>query len=293
MAKLPYISIVIPIYNNSNGLSHILKALKSQKYPANRFEIIVVDNDSSDNPEKIVNSYPNIHFLKETRYTKSPYSARNRGIEVAKGEIIALLDSTCKPCEDWLLNGTKHLKKADLIGGKVIFDVTLKSNIWEIYDSVSNIKMKESIERRGLAVGCNLFIKTVLFNELGLFEEGLRSGGDLRWTKNATLNGYLLKFADTAIVTMKPKNYRSLLNKTIRVATGQPKVWLESGTFFLTFMKRIILFWVPPNPIYLSKNIRNSSLPEAKRYFFCLYCIRYFFRLISVYGFIKGLLIKH
>ncbi|SKB70676.1 Glycosyltransferase involved in cell wall bisynthesis [Parapedobacter luteus] len=289
MANLPFVSVIIPVFNNAVGLFKTLSRINQQHYPKDRYEVIVVDNGSIDAPEKIAKAF-GATFLREIHHLNSPYSARNRGLEIAKGSILILLDTTCQPIEQWMVNGIKDLraKGVDLIAGNVAFAVDHNSSIGEIYDSVSNIKMRELVENRGMAAGCNLFVKREVFECIGHFEEGLRSGGDLRWTKKATENGFKLSYSNEAKVLMTPKKFKALLLKAIRVSKGHPRLWLEEKVFLANFIKRVLLFWLPPNPLYLKKNIANSSFPEAKRYFVLLYLIRYLFRLISIIGFIQG-----
>ena len=117
-------------------------------------------------------------LLQEINYLNSPYSARNRGIEIANGAIIALLDSTCVPNLDWLEKGVKffHTNQDDLFGGNVIFNFEEKITAAKVYDSITNIQMERIIKERNVAVTANLWIKKHVFNEIGLFVEGIRSG---------------------------------------------------------------------------------------------------------------------
>jgi len=92
---LPLVSIIIPTYNHANFLSKALDSVMSQTY--NNWEIIVIDNQSTDGTYKIINKYkdPRIQYFKisnEGIIAKS----RNLGIKVAKGKWIAFLDS-----DDW------------------------------------------------------------------------------------------------------------------------------------------------------------------------------------------------
>ncbi|MCC5919853.1 MAG: glycosyltransferase [Cyclobacteriaceae bacterium] len=285
---MPTFSIIIPVFNNAEGLERCLIGVFDQSIPKDQFEVFVIDNGSIDDPAHVASKFP-VNFILENRFKGSPYSARNRGLEKATGDIVVFLDTTCKPSKEWLISGLNCLKNdVDLIGGAVKFDVNHSSSVGEIYDSVSNIKMKETIETRKAAVGCNVFVKRKVIDKLGHFEEGLRSGGDLRWTHAAVKNDFILKYCEDAYVSMTPKTLPKLFQKTIRVSKGHPKLWLESGDFLKNFIKRFLFFWLPPNPIYLYKNIKESSFPEAGRYFTSLFFIRYLFRVISAFGFLIG-----
>src|SRR5690625_2247351 len=113
-------SIIIPVFNNSSGLHRTLESINHQNFPKERFEVIVVDNGSDDEPRQVVDQFRewlNLELLEESNFQKSPYSARNRGIEVSKGDVIVLLDSTCAAVEKWLEFGLGEIKNgSDLVG---------------------------------------------------------------------------------------------------------------------------------------------------------------------------------
>lgn len=283
------ISIIIPVYNNAQGLDRVLSAIEMQDYPTECIEVLVVDNGSNDEPDKIAYRHQ-VTFLTEKKYLGSPYSARNRGLEKARGDVLVFLDTTCVPSPKWIKEGVKCLENGfDLLGGKVVFDVDHESPLGEIYDAVSNVKIKETIEERNAALGGNLFVRKKVFDQMGFFEEGLRSGGDIRWTSSASKTGFKLGYCDEAIVTIQPRKFKKIIQKAIRVAKGHPVLWKENKLFYNKFFKKVILFWVPPDPFYLMKNIRQSSFPSASRYFVQLYFMRYFIRIISAYGFVTGI----
>jgi len=104
------ISIVVPVYNTAPYLVRCIEALESQDYPRQRYQIIMVDNNSTDGSESIIRSYPSVHVLRETK--QGSYAARNCGVREAVGSIIAFTDSDCAPQSDWLrkiadeINGT-------------------------------------------------------------------------------------------------------------------------------------------------------------------------------------------
>jgi glycosyltransferase involved in cell wall biosynthesis len=100
MPGLPMVSVVIPVYNGQRTIGRLLISLLDLDYPANRYEIIVVDNRSTDHTCQIVEKYP-VTLLHEEEF-QSSYAARNRGISHARGEIIAFTDADCIADERWL-----------------------------------------------------------------------------------------------------------------------------------------------------------------------------------------------
>ena len=95
---LPYVSVVIPAYNEEIFLSLCLESIKKQDYAA-EYEVIVVDNASTDNTAKIARDR-GAKVVYESK--RSPACARQKGAEVATGEIIAFIDADTQAPPCWL-----------------------------------------------------------------------------------------------------------------------------------------------------------------------------------------------
>jgi glycosyltransferase involved in cell wall biosynthesis len=94
-------SIVIPVFNAAKYIERCLRALSRQGYPAERYEILVVDNNSIDQSADIVRrNFKRVKLLHETE--QGSYAARNRGCREARGEVVAFTDPDCEPRADWL-----------------------------------------------------------------------------------------------------------------------------------------------------------------------------------------------
>lgn len=96
----PFVSIIVPVHNGSRTVETLLTSLLALDYPADRLEILIVDNNSTDDTRERVRQYP-VKLLQETAI-QSSYAARNRGIEAAKGEILAFTDADCVVERTWL-----------------------------------------------------------------------------------------------------------------------------------------------------------------------------------------------
>jgi glycosyltransferase involved in cell wall biosynthesis len=94
------ISVVVPFYNARHHLERCVVGLLRQNYPPSRYEIIMVDNNSTDHSTEIVQRYPEIRLLLEPK--QGAYAARNRGVAAAEGRILAFTDADCVPAPDWL-----------------------------------------------------------------------------------------------------------------------------------------------------------------------------------------------
>lgn len=100
MPDRPFVSVVVPVFNEADTIGELLVSLLALDYPTDRYEIIVVDNGSTDHTCQIVEKYP-VRLLEE-RETQGPAAARNKGILYAHGDIIAFTDADCVADPNWL-----------------------------------------------------------------------------------------------------------------------------------------------------------------------------------------------
>jgi len=283
-ASFPFVSVVIPVYNDAPRLRQTLEALQKQTYPSDCYEVIVVDNGSTDESVQVARGFSDVEVLIETQHTGSPYSARNRGIEVARGEIIALLDSTCVPVEHWMEKGVECMTAggADLVGGDVAFSFQGDPTPGELFDALTNIRMRESV-KQGRAKTANLFVRRNVFDGLGLFPERIRSGGDVRWTQRAVTENYVLAFCEEARVHKSARSLLPLLKKQWRVGKAHPKVWREDGRE-IGLIKVLTLALIPPSRAQLRKTVQESRYPEAEKHLWTLWLVNYLARFITRLG---------
>lgn len=94
------VSIVIPAYNAAATIGGTLTALLRQAQPPSPFEIIVVDNGSSDETAAVVKRFAAVRLLEEPK--RGPSAARNRGLQAAAHEIVMHLDADTVPTRLWL-----------------------------------------------------------------------------------------------------------------------------------------------------------------------------------------------
>jgi glycosyltransferase involved in cell wall biosynthesis len=98
-AFTPTLSVVVPVYNGAETISMCLESLLNQTYPAEKYEIIVVENGSTDGTGQVVKRYPVRLFQSKER---GPASARNLGVAESRADIIAFTDADCVADPNWL-----------------------------------------------------------------------------------------------------------------------------------------------------------------------------------------------
>ncbi|MBU2505306.1 MAG: glycosyltransferase family 2 protein, partial [Bacteroidetes bacterium] len=106
MSSYKYLfTVIVPAYNRAEEISELLISLALQTIPRSDFEIIIVDDGSTDNTESIVSKFVsetklNLRFLKQDH--KGPGEARNLGMDHAFGNYLIFIDSDCIADKDWL-----------------------------------------------------------------------------------------------------------------------------------------------------------------------------------------------
>jgi glycosyltransferase involved in cell wall biosynthesis len=115
-----FVSIVLPVFNAEQTIGSVLLKLVEQSYPDKNYEIIVVDNGSSDRSRQIIRKFT-VKLLHETRFANS-YYARNQGVLQATGDIIVFIDADCFPERDWLeiLVRPFHDGSVGIVAGEVL-----------------------------------------------------------------------------------------------------------------------------------------------------------------------------
>lgn len=221
------LSIIIPVFNDLKAIKLTLESLENQTYNRSEYEVIVVDNGSKDGSFEYLQCLDNIILIKETQHLGSPYSCRNRGIEAAKADILVFLDSTCVPQKDFVEKGLAFAENSDcdLFGGNVRFYFDDHLTGAKLYDSITNIQMKSSIEEKGVAKTANLWVKKHVIDTVGAFIEGERSGDDVGFTSRCISAGMKLVFCETCITYKFARGLKELLKKQFRVGKGKANLW--------------------------------------------------------------------
>src|SRR5689334_6517067 len=115
-AELPFVSVIVPVYNDQQRIVTCVEALLAQDYPRECYEVLVVDNGSTDGTLAALKALPITSLVENTK--RGSYAARNKALQQAKGEVIAFTDSDCTPVPGWLAAGVAAIEAgADLVGG--------------------------------------------------------------------------------------------------------------------------------------------------------------------------------
>ncbi len=221
--KNVFVSIIIPVFNDADGVVRCLHGIAAQSYPIDRIEVIVVDN-GSDPQLSLEQNFP--FDLKVLRHIKpGSYAARNAGVGISRGNILVFTDADCVARMHWIENGLNSLLGHDkrlVVGGEVHMAVPESPTATALYQAIVGFRQQENIEQRHFSVTANLFCRRVDFDEVGPFNEDLLSGGDLEWCWRARANGIPTTYAPDAVVDTWPRStLRSAMRQARRVSAGR------------------------------------------------------------------------
>ncbi|MBE0505982.1 MAG: glycosyltransferase [Marinospirillum sp.] len=268
MANKKMVSVIIPTYHDWDRLALCIEALKSQTYPAETFEVIIVNNDPDDAASEL-NLTENFQLISES--SPGSYAARNAGLAIARGEIVAFTDSDCIPDKDWIINSVKHLEEgAERLAGRVeLFFKSKRHSISEIYEKAFSFD-QELTASYGGAITANMITWKKNFDIVGLFDSNLMSGGDNEWAGRAEAMGIKVVYAKDAIVYHPARDsIKDLIKKKRRVAAGLLRV---NRLSILDILAKG--FFVNPSRAIRAYRIGRVSFFESLVSFFVLFFLK-------------------
>lgn len=201
--KIPKVSVVIPTYNRGHLVSRAIRSVLDQTYQ--NFEVIVVDDASTDNTEKVVKKFNDkrIKYIRHER-NRGGSAARNTGIKTAQGEYIAFQDSDDEWLPEKLEKQVRVLENAPSEVGVVYTGIWRMKDGKKTYIPSSKINQKEGnihdeLLRGSFVTTQAAIVKNETFRNVGLFDERLPRLQD--WELFIRIsNFYEFKYIDEPLV---------------------------------------------------------------------------------------------
>ena len=220
----PVISVIIPIWNGARDIEGALKALSEQSADRASFEVIVVDNGSTDDTVQVIARYPWVTLLSEPE--PGSYRARNRGVAAAKGDFLLFTDADCTPARTWieaaLDRASRHPEQA-LIGGKVI--LYREAGAGELackYDEMTGFNQDWNLNVGNWCVTANWLCSKAALAAVGGFDGEVLSGGDVKCSREMHAAGFALIYADEMVVRHPTRaSLGAIIRKRRRVVGGR------------------------------------------------------------------------
>jgi mycofactocin glycosyltransferase len=214
----PAISIIIPTRDRAESVVECLESLYAQDYPSNRIEIIVVNDGSLDETQKLVSRFP-CALLTNPKSRGQSY-CRNLGARQAKNEILAFLDDDCVASRTWLrdLAPCFQWEEVGAVGGYV--DGYSDSSLLDRYEkefsrlNLGKYILRGAKERSTFYVPtCNLLVRKKAFDETGGIRETLHLGEDVDFCWRMRDAGRQALYVPSGVVMHK---HRNTLRKMLR-----------------------------------------------------------------------------
>lgn len=242
---VPTVSVVIPVHNGARRLPGLLEALRAQTVPQDRFEVIFVDDCSSDETTDLIES-ANARLVSAPSRGGS-YAARNLALPHVRAPLVAFTDSDCLPAPDWIERGLEEMDRtgADLLVGRVDLRVRAKPTIAALIDATQFLDQRR-YSQQGFGATANLWVRREVFERHGIFEGRIVAGADKEFGQRATSAGADLVYAADVVVTHPARERpRELVRKALRVGLGgaqqiryaegelrdQGRIWLRPNAY--------------------------------------------------------------
>ncbi len=256
----PFISVIVAARNEEHSLPKLLKALSSQTYPKEKYEVIIVDDRSTDSTSAVVdnfkNDFKNLILLKidETPLGWSNKKwALKRAIENSTSKILLQTDADCVPRKEWINSMIDHFKDPNvgLVCGPtpLIHQDSFLSSIFEM-ESLTQESVNAGAIKNKFYLSCtgrNIAFTKDIFKKVDGYigNEHIKSGDDdLLLQKIATKTNSKIDYSinpNSIVVSQAPIDFDNFIKQRLRYASKGLYYFQSSTTFELKFFL-ILLF---------------------------------------------------
>ena len=174
----PLVSIVVPFHDSERTLAACIESLRAQEHVGGDYEILLIDNNSSDASARIARRYPEAILLEESK--PGAYAARNAGLRRARAPILAFTDADCTADPNWLRSILVGMSSPSV--GVLLGHCRYPANAsrWLKWLAAYENAKTEYVLDRGVAAHyfayCNnMAVRASVFDQLGPFEEWARA----------------------------------------------------------------------------------------------------------------------
>lgn len=286
--KPNYISVIIPVYKDLEGLIDTLGSLWTQSLDQSQYELIVANDGGDEEISKLCRDYQ-IKVI-EIKPNMGSYYARNRAIEISTGEYLAFTDADVKAPVQWLETGIKALQEYDYVAADINIDLSKVKTLTHFYDSNYTFQVKRCLEIAHFGPTANLFVKRQVFESIGGFDQRLKSGGDTEFGNRVyTDTDFKQVYIKNNGITHPPRGYKEYIKKLNRISKGQRDlVSLYQSRF--NYIKKTLPELIKEiiTPSARSKDLYNkpsNRFPYPTLFLFCwwLKALEYFLKIKYLY----------
>jgi cellulose synthase/poly-beta-1,6-N-acetylglucosamine synthase-like glycosyltransferase len=252
------ISVIIAARNEEENIGKLLVSLEKQTYPKHLFEVIVVDDHSTDNTATVVNSFSFAKLIKLQFDNINSYKKKaiETGIAAASGDLIVTTDADCIVQENWLktIAAFKKETNAVFIAAPVMMEYS--SNLLQTFQSLDFLVLQgitaASLQKRihNMCNGANLAYEKKIFFEVNGFSgiDHIASGDDMLLMQKIANRfpgkvSYLLS-KEAIVTTQAAETWKEFFSQRIRwasKATNYNDIKISSVLFLVYFFNCALL----------------------------------------------------
>lgn len=275
------VSIIIPALNEQEFIGKCLSSLVDQKFSRDLYEVVLIDNGSTDKTLEIFNSYSNelnlqSYIVPDVNVSK----LRNIGVKKAKGQNLAFLDADCSVPNNWLTLGLKYINKDDngiVAAGascSVPESATWVAKTWDKVNTKRRIRGKVKVLPTG-----GLFVLKDAFEEIGGFNSDLITNEDFDLSYRLRKNGYKLYSDPELSVTHwgVPNTILDFLKREIWHGTHVFRVFMNDIKSMRNIKAIAYAFYYLLNLLFLCVTLFVSFFYKDSILLWTLFVIGFFF----------------
>ncbi|MCB0700360.1 MAG: glycosyltransferase [Chitinophagales bacterium] len=275
------ISVIIPARNEEDNIGSCIEAIRRQNYPEELYEIIVVDDHSTDGTADSVKSLlrNNIHYINledelDAKEVTNAYKKRalSCGIAKAKGNLIVTTDADCIAKENWLLNIAALYQRENSKLVIMPVDFTSNGSVVETFQSLDFMSMQGitvasyQMNLGNMCNGANLAFDKVAYHEVGGYDgiDHIASGDDyllmMKLKKRYPTGISYLKSEEVIVSTAPQPDWAGFFGQRVRWASKSGKYDDKKLTYVLAFAYIYNLLFVTIALLSVSNSIYLQPL---------------------------------
>lgn len=220
MSEAPRASVIVPAHNAAATLPGVVASLAAQTASSDSFEVILVDDASSDGTADIGRA-AGAHVVCAPHHI-GVSASRNLGAAAARGEVLAFVDADCVPAPTWIEHGMRTLEEsgADILAGHI--DVEIGNASPAALVGFTHDFDQELYASQGFGASGNLWVRRQVFDRAGRFDETLVRNEDREFGLSAVASGATLLYAPDVVVTHPARGFTELARRSFRIGTDRP-----------------------------------------------------------------------
>jgi glycosyltransferase involved in cell wall biosynthesis len=269
MKKLNSVSIVIPVYNEAASLAACLNAISRQTVRPH--EVIVVDNNSSDDTVAIARGYQFVTVLTQNR--QGVVYARDTGFNAATGDILGRIDADTVMAEDWVETVQKIFKHETIgaVSGRALYHDMALASVLNAIDLRIRAYLAHTLGDEVAMQGANMAVRRSAW--LKVRGHVCRTGGlheDLDLSVHINQKGHRVIFDETLVASLGYRQAESSFAKFSKYILLSPKTYalhgLKSRRYMYPVCALAIICYVPLNILHRAYDAESGRFSWTQLY---------------------------